>query len=144
VSEAVPGIIVTATFLVLSALTFLFLTEVWSDHSRLIQASTAQQVEYTNTSIAIQSDNLTMDLGCNTLTAPVDNTGQVSVASFSEMDLLADYTDTSSAKAVNHLEYTTDWTLASLSPDTRDPNQWNPAETATFKVPISPLIQFDS
>ena len=85
-SEAVPGIIVTATFLVLSALTFLFLTEVWSDHSRLIQASTAQQVEYTNTSIAIQSDNLTMDLGCNTLTAPVDNTGQVSVASFSEAE----------------------------------------------------------
>ena len=106
-SEAVPGIIVTATFLVLSALTFLFLTAVWSDHSRLIQASTAQQVEYTNTSIAIQSDNLTMDLGCNTLTAPVDNTGQVSVASFSEMDLLADYTDTSSAKAFNHLGYTT-------------------------------------
>ena len=134
-SEAIPGIIVTATFLLLSALTFLFLTEVWSDQSRLIQASTAQQVEYTNTSISIQPDNIAMDLGCNTLTAPVDNTGQTLVASFSEMDLLADYTDTSSAEVVNHLEYTTDWTLASLSPDTRDPNQWNPAETATLRVP---------
>ena len=143
-SEAIPGIIVTATFLLLSALTFLFLTEVWSDQSGLIQASTAQQVEYTNTSISIQPDNIAMDLGCNTLTAPVDNTGQTLVASFSEMDLLADYTDTSSAEVVNHLEYTTDWTLASLSPDTRDPNQWNPAETATFEVPISPPIQFDS
>ena len=143
-SEAVPGIIVTATFLLLSALTFLFLTEVWSDHSALIQASTAQQVERTNTSIAIQSDTLGMELACDTLTVPVDNTGQTSVASFSEMDLLADYTDDSSAQVVNHLEYTTDWSLASLSPDTRDPNQWNPAETATFKVPISPPIQFDS
>ena len=143
-SEAIPGLIITATFLLLSSLTFLFLTEMWSDQSRLIQASIAQQVEHTNTSIAIQSDNLGMDLGCNTLTAPVDNTGQTSVARFSEMDLLADYTDTSSAKVVNHLEYTTDWTLGSLNPDTRDPNQWNPVETATFKVPISPLIQFDS
>ena len=134
-SEAIPGIIVTSTFLLLSALTFLCLTEVWSDQSRLIQASTAQQVEYTNTSISIQPDNIAMDLGCNTLTAPVDNTGQTLVASFSEMDLLADYTDTSSAEVVNHLEYTTDWTLASLSPDTRDPNQWNPAETATLRVP---------
>ena len=143
-SEAIPGVIVTATFLLLSSLTFLFLTEVWSDQNSLIQASMAQQVEFTNTSIAIQSDNIAMDLGCNTLTAPVDNTGQISVADFSEMDLLADYTDTSSNRVVNHLEFTTDWTLASLSPDTRDPNQWNPAETATFKVPISPLIQFDS
>ena len=61
-SEAVPGIIVTATFLLLSALTFLFLTELWSDHSALIQASTAQQVERTNTSIAIQSDTLGMEV----------------------------------------------------------------------------------
>jgi len=144
VSEAIPGVIVTATFLLLSSLTFLFLTEVWSDHSRLIQAHTARQAEYTNTSIAIQSDNLRIDLGCNTVTAPVDNTGQTSVANFSKMELLADYTDTSSAKVVNHLEYITDWVLPSLSPDTRDPNQWNPAETATFKVPISPPIQFDS
>ena len=143
-SEAVPGVIVTATFLLLSSLTFLFLTEVWSDHSRLIQASTAQQVEQVNTFIAIRSDEVTMDLGCNTLTAPVDNDGQTSVAHFTEMDLLADYTDTSTNQVANHLEYTTDWTLASLSPDTRDPNKWDSEERATFKVPISPLIQFDS
>ena len=143
-SEAIPGVIVTAIFLLLSSLTFLFLTEVWSEHSRLIQANTAQHVENTNTSIAIQSDNLGMDLGCNTITAPVDNAGQTSIASFSEMDLLADYTGTSSEKVVNHLEYTTDWTLASLDPDTRNPNQWNPEETATFKIPLTPLIQFDS
>ena len=143
-SEVIPGLIVTATFLLLSAFAFLFLTEIWSDQSREIQASTARHVEQTNTSIAIQSGKLGMDLGCNTLTAPVDNTGQTSVTRFSQMDLLANYTDTSSAKVVNHLEYTTDWTVASLVPDTRDPNQWNPAETATFKVPISPLIQFDS
>ena len=143
-SEAVPGVIVTAAFLLLSSLTFLFLTEVWSDQSRLIQAGTAQQVQQVNTAISIQSDNLTMDLGCNTLTAPVDNTGQSSVTKFSEMGVLADYTNTSSAPIANHLEYTTDWTLASLSPDTRDPAQWNPAETATFSVPVSPLIQLDS
>ena len=143
-SEAIPGIIVTATFLLLSSLAFLFLTEIWTDQNRLIQASTARQVEHTNTSIAIQSGNLSMDLGCNTLTAPVDNTGQTSVASFSKMELLVDYTDLSPARVVNHLEFTTGWTLASLSPDTRNPNQWNPAETATFKVPIAPLIQFDS
>ncbi len=143
-NEAIPGVIVTATFLLLSSLTFLFLTEVWSEHSSLIQANTAQQVEYTNTSIAIQSDNIGMDLGCNTVIAPVDNTGQTSVSSFSDMDLLTDYTDASSGNVVNHLEYITDWALPSMSPDTRDPNQWNPAETATFTVPISPLIQFDS
>ena len=143
-SEAIPGVIVTATFLLLASLTFLLIREVWSDQSRLIQANTAQQVEYTNTSISIQPDNIAMDLGCNTLTAPVDNTSQTLVTSFSEMDLLADYTDASTNQVVNHLEYITDWTLASLSPDTRDPNQWNPAETANFKVPISPLIQFDS
>ncbi len=107
-SEVVPGLIVTATFLLLSAFAFLFLTEIWSDQSREIQASTARHVEQTNTSIAIQSGKLGMDLGCNTLTAPVDNTGQTSVTRFSEMDLLANYTDTSSAKVVNHLEYTTD------------------------------------
>ena len=143
-SEAVPGVIVTAAFLLLSSLTFLFLTEVWSDQSRLIQAGTAQQVQQVRTALSIQSGNLTMDLGCNTLTAPVDNTGETSVTDFSEAGLLADYTNTSSSPVANHLEYTDDWAVASLSPDTRDPAQWNSAETATFSVPISPLIQFDS
>ena len=109
-SEAVPGIIVTATFLLLSSLTFMVLTEMWSDHSRLIQASTAQQVEHTNTSIAIQSDSLGMDLGCNTLTLPVDNTGQTSVASFSEMDLLADYTNDSPPR------WSTTWSTSLTGP----------------------------
>jgi hypothetical protein len=48
------------------------------------------------------------------------------------MDLVVEYLDTSDAKVAAWLTHGTDWSVTGISPDTRDPNGWNPAETATI------------
>ena len=72
------------------------------------------------------------DLGCDSFTSAITNNGHISVSDFSEMDLLVDYTDPTDARVLGHLAYGTDCSVASISPDTGDPNIWDPGETATW------------
>ena len=139
-SESIPGALITATFLLLASFTAIFLIDVWTDHSALAGQVSLQQVERTNTTIALRSDKTYMDLGCNALLAVANNTGRTAITEFSRMDVLADYRDTSDTKVTIHPAYDADWTVASINPDTRDPNLWNPEEEATFTIPISPVM----
>lgn len=143
-SESIPGAVITATFLLLASVTAIFFIDVWTGHSSLASALSLQQVERANTLIALQSDKTYMDLGCNTLLAVADNTGRTAITDFAGMDVLADYRDTSDNKVTIHPNYNTGWTVAGINPDKRDPNLWNPEEEATFVIPISPLMGFDT
>lgn len=143
-SASISGGVITAIFLLLASVTAIFLIDVWTDHSFLASQVSLQQVERANTMIALQTDKTSMDLGCNALLAVANNTGRTSITDYAEMDILADYRDTSDSKVTIHPAYSTDWTLASIDPDNRDPNLWNPEEEATFTIPISPLMGFDT
>jgi hypothetical protein len=144
VSDSISGGMITAVFLIMSAFTAIFLIDVWTDHSVLAGQLSQRQADRANTAIAFQSDKSYMDLGCNTLLAVADNTGRIAITDFARMDVLADYRDTSDDKVTIHPAYNTDWTVGGINPDIRDPNLWNPEEEATFTIPISPLMGFDT
>ena len=57
--------------------------------------------------------------------------GDTIVTDFTEMDILVQYTDSGENQVASRLVYTSNWTI-SMSPDSRDPNAWNPDETATI------------
>ena len=46
------------------------------------------------------------------------------------MDVLVDYTDAADNKVAARLQHGADWSISSITPDERDPNLWNSAETA--------------
>jgi len=59
------------------------------------------------------------------------------------MDVLVQYTNTSNTWAVSRLAYPTDWAIT-LSPDNRDPNIWNPDETATITFTLGTAAKQNS
>jgi hypothetical protein len=59
------------------------------------------------------------------------------------MNLVADYTDTSGSKVLSHLEYGSGWSVSDISPDTHNTNIWDPGETATLVITLSPILERD-
>jgi hypothetical protein len=115
----------------LTVFTFAYQTGTWVEHSTNNTQAIERQTAQVRSAIAITS--AVEDGGtCTNFTAQVGNTGRVPIHDFSEMDLVVEYTDTSDAKVAAWLTHSTDWSVTGISPDTRDPNDWNPAETATI------------
>ena len=127
--------VVMSLFLVVTSVIFLFLTSSWSDQSFNTAQAIARQRARVETAISINSTSES-GVTCTSYNVQVDNTGEVKVDDFSEMDLLVKYTDTSDNKVSTRLNHDTDWSVANLSPDTRDPNVWNPAEAATINFTL--------
>ena len=83
------------------------------------------------------------------LTVTVDNTGSRSTPDFSTMDVILEYTDTSNNAVVIYLEHTTSapgnnqWTIpgSGISPDSFNPNMWDPDEVLTIDVLVSPAVK---
>lgn len=88
--------------------------------------------------------------GAGDLTIKVKNVGLTSVFDFAAMDFIVGYTDTSDNQVSTHLTYTTgalannEWKKISLSPDTNQPDAWNPNETITLDALLSPVQKADS
>ena len=93
------------------------------DFTRRLEERQATAVELEATS------DTTTD--CLTYTATVANNGETVVTDFTEMDILVQYTDSGDNQVASRLVYTSNWTIG-ISPDDRDPNAWNPGETATI------------
>jgi hypothetical protein len=68
-SETVPGVLITATFLFLTAAIYFFLIEVWSDHSILFNEAAARQEQQVETSLDIADITLT---DCPSYPGPYD------------------------------------------------------------------------
>ena len=60
------------------------------------------------------------------------------------MDLLVQYTNTSNNKVATRLSHDTDWSAASIVPDSRDPNAWNSAEVATIDFTLPSALKSDT
>ena len=88
--------------------------------------------------------------GASDLTVKVKNTGLTSVFDYTEMDFIIEYLDSSSNQISTHLTYTTgalannEWKKNSISPDTHQPEAWDPNETITLDAQISPAQKADS
>ena len=56
----------------------------------------------------------------------------------SNKDLIVEYTGTGGSAVADRLSHGTQWSVASISPDTRNPSTWNAGETATINFTLSP------
>ena len=130
-SEAIGASAVLALFLLLTSAIFLFQIDSWTMHSLEAKAAANRQADRLDTGMDITSVTQAVT-GCGTYSATVNNAGRASVSDFTEMDVLVDYTDSADARVVSHLTNDVDWSLTALSPDTYDPNVWNPRESATI------------
>ena len=141
-SETISGLVLSAVIIGVGLITFHVMVSIWDGQGYDAQAAFEVHEDRLNTSMSIGSASAA-DLDCNTFTGTIANNGDTSVADFSEMDVLVDYTDPTDAKVSGNLLYGTDWSVASISPDTGDPNIWDPGETATLSFSLSPALKSD-
>ena len=88
--------------------------------------------------------------GSGDITLKVKNTGLTSVFDFVRMDFVVEYVDASDNAVSTHLTYTpgvlanNEWKKISISPDSYQPNAWDPNEIITLDALISPTQKTDS
>ena len=147
----IPAAIVFTVFFVLAAVTFNSLLGSWNTQTREFSVVQARQVDRINSALSISSAGPTeTDLDCNNFIASVANTGSVAIVPFNDGNVFVEYTDTGGSKVSSYLDYATTavtgnrWTVNSFSPDTRNPNQWDPQETATIKYSIASSMKADA
>jgi hypothetical protein len=122
-SETVPGALIVATFLLLTATIYSFLIGVWSDHSMLLGEAALRQEQQVETSLDIDSIGLTNCPGyAGPYNASVENAGNTSFHNFGEMDVLVDYTNAADNKVAARLQHGAGWSISNIAPDERDPN----------------------
>ena len=137
-SQGLTTSVVMSLFLLVTSVIFLFLTSSWTDQSFNTAQAIADQRARVETAISFKSTAQSDPEECDTYTAQVDNTGKVAVEEFKDMDLLVEYTNTSNSKVATRLTNPSDWSVTGITPDSRDPNNWNPDETATITLTLSP------
>ena len=139
--SSIAGSIVTTLFLLTTMVVFLFLLSSYTNRSIDASAVTARHQSRIKSAIHLNSTAQSNGSVCDVCTVTVENTGEVLVDDFSEVDLIVEYTDTDSTAVVDRLTHTTAWSVSSITPDTRDPSQWNPAEIATLTFTLSPTAK---
>lgn len=142
-SEAPPWGIVFAALLVVTGLTFVALMETWSGQTNWSQEAGQRRENQLGADVAIVTAGAT-SLSCGTYSGlykvRVANTGPRPVAELTDMDVLVDYTGATGSRVANRLAYGTGWTVSSISPDLRDPNLWDPEETASITFDPGPAF----
>ena len=142
------GFIVISSFLVASALMFnSFLV------GSLAQSQSMKDMTRTNSSREGSGLNITgaavYTAGGSDVWVHVDHTGSQTVADFSEMDVIIQYTDTSDNLILNPLGYNAgglddnEWTVGvtGVQPDSFNPRMWDSDEELTVDLRVSPAIK---
>ena len=99
------------------------------------------------TSIGISEVSVEDQEGTTDVTAQVCNNGSVRIVDMSEMDVFVSYPDADDNDIRQYLEYTSgtpgnnQWTVSSISPDTFNENIWDPDETVTLGMVLSPEMK---
>ena len=142
------GFIVIAVFLVASALMFnAFLFGSWT------QSQSMKEMARTNSRREGSGLNITgaavYTPGGSDVWVHVDHTGSQSVANFSDMDVIIQYTDTSDNLTLNYLGYNAGglddnkWTVSvtGVQPDSFNPRMWDSDEELAIDLRVSPAIK---
>ena len=132
--------VVMALFMALTSFVFLFFINSWTDHSIETALALNRQLERVESAISIDSTSEN-GVTCTSYTAQVDNTGEVTIADSSKMDLLVQYINSSNNKIAARLSHNTTWSVASIVPDSRDANSWNSAEVATIDFTLPSAVK---
>ncbi len=83
------------------------------------------------------------------MTLLIDNIGSQSVQSFDEMDVIVQYTGSDDATVLKYLAYNAggagdnQWTnlVTGITPDTFNPRMWDPDETMTIELRVTPAVK---
>ena len=143
-SETLGTAVAMSLLIVLSSVTFLVLLDVWDLHNTESAANTALITERINTRVSITATS--SEGGCDVYTVTISNPGKTYISDFSEIDVIADYQDGGGSRVYQRLSYVTgavgdnEWALNSITPDTRDPNTWNPGETVVIDLKVNPNV----
>ena len=115
-----------------------------------IGLSALQSNDLTGVRAVTKVDFVSAQGGAGDLTLKVENTGLTSVFDYSSMNVIVEYVDSLDNQVSTHLTYTTgvlannEWKKTSISPDTYQPNTWNPNEIITLDALLSPTQKTDS
>jgi hypothetical protein len=146
-SNVISGLLVVATFLVAMLILGGMLVNSASTQAQALQIAAKMAGIKARTAINIGSITV-VDLGnTSQLTAPVENQGTESISEIEKMDVIVRYTDINNLVVTQRLTYVSgtpgdnQWTLSSLSPDSLNPNIWDPDETATLTMVLAPEAQ---
>ena len=143
-TESLGAAVAMSLFIVLSSVTFLVLLDVWDLQSTESADNAALLTDRINTRVSITTT--TAEANCGVYTVTISNPGKTSVSDFSKMDMIADYQDGGGVRVYRRLDYVTgavgdnEWALKSITPDTRDPGNWNPRETVIFDLRVNPNV----
>ncbi len=130
-----------ALFLMVTSVVFLFLISAWTGRSLDTSLALNRRLARVESAIEIKEPTQVNAGVCDTFTIPVENSGEVLVSDFSEVDVLVEYTDTLGNELAARLVYDTDWSVTGITPDTLDANLWNAGETATISFTLSPTAK---
>ena len=150
-SIVISGAMVMAIFLLVAMLTFsTVLGTTTTQGTSLREASDLRVGQVTGTIFITSATAIASGDGSN-VTVTADNTGAISYANWSELDLLTKYTNSTGDQEVKRLDYTckqlcgdsggpgdNQWTVSSLSPDSYNPKMWDPDETAIIDLRLVP------
>ncbi len=140
-SSGLATSVVMALFLLVTSVVFLFLISAWTNRSLDTALAVERQLARVESGIEVKSPTQVNAGVCDTYTIPVDNTGEVLVEDFSNMDVLVEYTDTNGNELAARLKHDTSWSVTGITPDTRDASLWNAGETATISFTLSPTAK---
>ena len=150
----ISGVLLTATML-LTAMTISG-TILQTGATQAVSLNQALEVrgEQLGTSVTIISTAAQTTGGGTEVTVVVKNAGAVSVSAFPDMDVLAQYTTQTGDSVLKRLTHVTgapgsdEWSLCagvpmacSISPDTFNPNIWDPDEEATLILKLVPPMK---
>ena len=139
--NGIAASLVLTVFLLTTSVVFLFLISSYTDRSLDASAVSARQLLRVRSGIQLNSTAQSNSGVCDDYTAQVENTGDILVEDLSKVDLIVEYTDTDSTAVADRLTHNTDWSISSITPDTRDPLEWNPGESATVSFTLSPTAK---
>lgn len=146
-SEPVPAAIITTLILLLTAISFFTLLSIWSQHGAAMNRAAALQEHRLETSLDILQVELSPD-ACPNYGGPfqalVSNSGATSFTPLEHMDVFVQYSDAADGTVARRLQHETEWQVSSLSPDNRNPNQWDPAETGALDFSLDPKLKPES
>lgn len=128
------------TFLAMSAAQ----SQSLKDLGKISKEKVGSSISITSAAVAASSPGVSTDM-----TVQVNNTGSQSVADFSEMDVIVQYTDSSNNLVRKYLAYnpagvgSNQWTnpLTGVTPDTFNPRMWDPDETFTINLRVAPDVK---
>jgi len=149
-SALISGILVIASFLVASVIMFGTFLTVSGTQSQSLKELGRIEKERAGSAISITSGSVTSSAtGSGTdLRLLVNNTGSQSVQDFNQMDVIVQYTDPSDGQVVKYLPYNAgggdnQWTspVSGITPDTFNPNMWDPDETFTIDLRVVPAVK---